>query len=88
VLDRTHEREYRSAEEFAELFRELFLDFSLHTDRFRFSPARFGYRLLTKLGLIRQPNPEFFAKTRMGRMLQKWQVSIPRYKHITVVVEN
>lgn len=88
VLDPTHEREYRSAAEFAALFQPLLAVDALSTDHFRFSPARFGYRLLVRAGLIGQPNPKFFGETRIGNLLAKLRIIVPGYRHVTVVVKK
>jgi SAM-dependent methyltransferase len=88
VLDPTHVREYRSADEFASLFTNLFSVLSLSTERFRFSLARFSYRLLVKLGMIRRPDPTFFSETRIANLLEGIRVPIPRYQQVTIVLKK
>lgn len=88
VLDPTHVREYRSADEFAGLFKDLFSVLSLSTDRFRFSLARFGYRLLVRFGIIRRPNPAFFSESKIGNLLEKVKVLVPRYQHVIIVLKK
>jgi ubiquinone/menaquinone biosynthesis C-methylase UbiE len=88
VLDSTHVREYGSAQEFTDLFYERFRILSSNIGRFKFSPARFAYRLLVKLGIIRNPDPQFFSKARWSALLGRWAVSVPRYRSIVVVAEK
>lgn len=88
VLDPTHEREYRSEKQYAELFRKFFPNVSLYADHFEFSVARFFYRLLIKVGVIRNPNPRFFTNTEIGNFLQKWRIIVPGYRRVTVVVRK
>jgi ubiquinone/menaquinone biosynthesis C-methylase UbiE len=88
VLDPTHEREYSSVKQYADLFREFFPNVSLYTDYFDFSVARFFYRSLIKMGIIRKPDPKFFANTKTGDFLEKWRITIPRYRLVTVVAKK
>jgi SAM-dependent methyltransferase len=88
VLDPTHVREYSSAQEFTDLFQERFRILSSTIERFKFSPVRFVYRLLIKLGIIRNPDPQIFSKSRWAALLGRWAVTVPRYRRIIVVAES
>jgi hypothetical protein len=86
VLDPTHLREYRSREAFLTLFGDGFRILESTVDPIRFSPAHFVYRLLIRVGLIRTPDPEVFAKSALARFLEKWVLRVPGYRAITAVV--
>lgn len=88
VLDPTHVREYNSVQEFTNLFQDRFRILSVTTHRFRFSPVRFVYRLFIKLGIVCNPTPHLIPATKLGALLERWEVPIPRYRCVTVVAEN
>ena len=88
VLDPTHLREYDSVQELIDLFNGSFYVLKTNSDRFWFSPARFIYRLFLRIGLIQKPDPGIFAKTKLGKFLEKCVIPIPRYRHITVIAEK
>ncbi|MCB0162647.1 MAG: methyltransferase domain-containing protein [Anaerolineae bacterium] len=85
MLDPTHEREYRSEAEFATLFNPSFGRLSLFSENFYFSPARFVYRLMIRLGLVQNPNPQFFTENGVGSWAERWRIMVPRYKQVTVL---
>lgn len=86
VLDPTHLREYRSREEFLSLFGDGFRILEATVDPVRVSPAHFVCRLLIRMGLIRNPDPDVFSKSAIARFLEKWVLRVPGYRAITAVV--
>ena len=88
ALDPTHVKEYSSAQEFVNMFQGWFRILWSTTERFRFSPARFVYRLLVKLGMIGNPDPQVFSKSRWAALLERWAVAVPRYRQITIAAES
>jgi SAM-dependent methyltransferase len=88
MLDPTHLREYRSLEQFTALFDGRFRIMWTITKRFGFSPVRFLYRLMIRLEVIREPDPRFLSETRIGRLLGRLLVPIPRYRHVILLAER
>jgi SAM-dependent methyltransferase len=88
VLDPTHVREYRSCEQFLDLFSGGFRLLHSAVDPVRFSPAHLVYRLLARTGLIKNPDPAFFSKTALAGSLERWGLPVPGYRTITAVVQK
>lgn len=88
VLDPTHVREYRSREQFLDLFSDGFRLLHSAVDPVRFSPAHFVYRLLARIGLVSKPNPAFFSKTALAGSLELWGLRVPGYRTITAVAQK
>jgi 2-polyprenyl-3-methyl-5-hydroxy-6-metoxy-1,4-benzoquinol methylase len=88
VLDPTHVREYRSRDEILALFDSGLSILDVAVDPIRYSPAHFVYRLLIKAGLVENPDPGFFSRTRLSRCLERYGIRIPGYRTITAIMQK
>jgi len=83
VLDPTHLREYRNIDE----FKKLFCDYQIQqitTKKISFSPFRFLYRMVYKLGIIKEADTKFFLSNTFLNRLLEFKISIPRYKEVEI----